>query len=91
MLLLKDEMLEEDDIVPTFKFHQKLRKLDYRDARTSRFPECKMHLILVKIQHCELHSLKRLQEGYQAQARAETQGRAGSSQVLITNIFTESV
>lgn len=84
-------MLKDDDIVLTSKFHKKVQNLYYRDDRTSRFPECKMHLILVKIQHCELHSLKRLQEGHQAQARVETEGRAGSSQVLITNIFTKSV
>lgn len=70
-------MLEDYDIVLTFKFHKKVQKLEYKDARTSLFPECKMHLILVKIQRCKLYSFKRLQEGHQAQTRAETARQSG--------------
>lgn len=71
-------MFEDDDIALTFKFHKKVQKLDYRDARTSLFPECSMHLLIVKIQHCKLHSFKRLQEGHQAQAHAETARQSGA-------------
>lgn len=57
-------MLEDDDIALTFKFHKKVQKLDCGDTRSSLFLECKMHFILVKIQHCKLDSLKRWQEGH---------------------------
>lgn len=71
-------MFEDDDIALTFKFHKKVQKLYCRVARTSLFHECNMHLLLVKIQHCNLHSFERLWEGHQAQAHAETARQSGA-------------
>jgi hypothetical protein len=84
-------MIEDDDNALTFKFHKKVQKLDCGDTRTSLLPACKMHLILVKIQHCNYTHLKGCKKVIRPRHMLKQQGTALPSEALITNIFTKRI